>query len=212
MFAGRANGVQAQDPRDMFREMLMSQEYNAGGQPGTASQTARGQTADPIMRMMEQMMGGAGSDGSAAIPPGLVDMFGGGTPQQQEPDNGANRIWRIVHAICALLLALYAVSTSMFTGSRLARASLTDGAALPQLFWMFTTVQLILQSSRYFIDRGQLPVPGIFGTIASFLPAPYNNYLRMVARYSIIYTTIVSDAMIIIFVLGCMAWWNGSTA
>lgn len=196
----------------MFRQMLMSQEYNADGQPGTTPQTSREQTDDPIMRMMEQMMGGAGSEASGAIPPGLANMFGAGTPQQQEPADAANRIWRIVHAMCALLLAFYAVSASTFNGSKLARASLTDGAAMPQLFWMFTTIQLVLQSSRYFIDRGQLQVPGIFGTVASFLPAPYSDYLRMVARYGTIYTTIVSDAMIIIFVFGCMAWWNGYSA
>lgn len=200
----------------MFRQMLMSPEYNGTGQPG--AQLPQGADSpgqdDPIMRMMEQMMSGGGPGGAGGLPPGLASMFGGaGDGQQQpEPDNTADGLWRVVHAVCALLLAWYSVSGSSFAGSKLARAGLTGGPAGPQLFWMFTTVQLVLQSTRYFLDRGQLPALGILTTIGSFLPEPYANYVRMVSRYSIIYTTIVSDAMLIVFVLGCVAWWKGNAA
>jgi len=175
-----------------------------------------------MMKLLQQMMGGATGDPNAQLPPGLADMFGAagaggpgipGQPQQQEPSSPAY-LWRIVHAIFSLSLALYVVLTTPFTGTKSARTA----SALPteggetfgqRLFYLFATVEVVLQSSRYFIEKGQLPPSGIMGTLSQILPMPYAGWIRVAGRYSVIYTTVVADAMVVVFVLGAMAWWKG---
>jgi hypothetical protein len=46
--------------------------------------------------------------------------------------------------------------------------------------------------------------------VAGILPAPYSGYVRTVGRYSVIYSTVVSDAMVVVFVLGATSWWRGA--
>jgi hypothetical protein len=174
---------------------------------------------DPMMKLMQQMMGGAGGDANGQLPPGLAEIFGGaaggmpGQPQQQAPSSSAY-LWRIVHAIFSLSLALYVVLTTPFTGTKTARTtsaySLEGGESFGQrLFYLFATVEVVLQSSRYFIEQGQLAPSGIMGTLAQFLPMPYAGWIKVAGRYGVIYTTVVADAMVVVFVLGAMAWWKG---
>jgi len=62
------------------------------------------------------------------------------------------------------------------------------------------------------MERGKVAQGGILATVSNFLPMPYKGYVSLIARYSGIYTTIVEDAMVIVFVLGCVAWWHGAVA
>jgi hypothetical protein len=178
---------------------------------------------DPMMAMLQQMMGGAGGDPNAQLPPGLAEMMGamggGGMPGQQQGQQAAPSesayIWRIVHALFSFGLALYVTMSTPFTGTKLARTasqyqSETGESFGQRLFYMFATAEVVLQSSRFFLERGQLPQSGILGTLSQILPQPYGGYLRVVGRYSVIYTTVVADAMVVVFVLGMMAWWNGA--
>ncbi|KAK4981699.1 hypothetical protein LTR66_009778 [Elasticomyces elasticus] len=185
------------------------------GRPG-----ADGAQTDPMMQMMQQMLGGGGGVGGAPgdpnnpnpmgdLPPFLQAMMGN-QQQAQQPASGTAYIWRIVHALFSLLLALYIALTSPFNGSKFSRlASSTDIASSQKLFYMFATAELVLQSSRYFLEKGQLQGGGILATVGSVLPEPWAGYLRLVGRYSTIYTTVVADAMVIVFVLGTLAWWKG---
>ena len=189
---------------------------------------------DPMMAMLQQMMAGAGGPGGAGgeqLPPGLANLFGGagggmpGAPgqeqmQQQAPSSSAY-LWRILHFIVSLALAIYVTLNTTFTGSKRARdlSHLTYKSPLSternfgaQLFYWFATAEVVLQSSRYFIERGRLTQPGLMGTLSQVLPEPWAGYLRVVGRYSVIYTTVVADAMVIVFVLGVMAWWKNGAA
>jgi len=200
--------LNGQDPQALLRQLMGGggpQEQGTEGGQGAA-------TEDPIMQMVQQLMGGAGGQGGmgGGLPPGLATMFGG--QQQPEPNTNANNIWRVVHAAFSLFLGLYAVSTFTFTGSKSGRNMYTGETGAPRLFWIFATVELLLQSSRYFVDGGRLPVSGIMGGLGQMLPEPYANYVRIFSRYSVIYTTIVSDAMVVLFVLGTVAWWKGLAA
>ncbi|KAL9051081.1 MAG: hypothetical protein Q9162_006254 [Coniocarpon cinnabarinum] len=194
---------EAMDQQEMFRRMLRA---GADDDPG-----AQGQEEDPMMKMMQQMMGTFGADGqqSAGMPPNLTNMFGGGQDQEQPQVSSGDYIWRIVHALFSLLLGIYTVTTLAFTGSSLSRSQYATDPIGPRLFWMFATAELVLQTTRYFVDRGKLPPSSFLGKIAAFLPEPYAGYLRLLNRYSIIYTTVVSDALVVVFVLGCFAWWKG---
>jgi hypothetical protein len=179
---------------------------------------------DPMMAMLQQMMGGGDPNAAGQLPPGLAEMFGGmggggggipgmpGQPQQQQPQPSSSAyIWRIVHALFSFALAIYVTTSATFTGSKTSRtiSEYSNEGFGQKLFYMFATAEVVLQSSRFFIERGQLPPSGIMGTLATLLPPPYGGYVRIVGRYSVIYTTVVADAMVIVFVLGAMAWWNG---
>ncbi|KAI9712858.1 MAG: hypothetical protein M1820_001480 [Bogoriella megaspora] len=184
-----------QEPNDPI--MRMMQQMMMGEQSGPNGPNQ--QENDPMMRMMQQMMSGAG-----------VNQQG----SQQAPTTNEGYIWRIVHAIFALGLALYIALTSTFNGSKLSRSvsvstNELDGGVTQRLFWIFVTSELGLQGTRYVVEKGRLPESGWLGMIGGILPEPYKGYVAIIARYGIIWTTVVSDAMVVIFVLGVLAWWKG---
>jgi hypothetical protein len=188
-----------------------------GGMPGMDGAGMGGPAADdPIMKMMQQMMGGGLGEGAGGMPtfPGMPG---------QEPAAAGDPyayIWRIVHAVFALGLGLYIAFMTPFTGSKLAR-ELPDyapfgeegdmglSAASVHFFWIFATAEVVLQTSRFFFERGQVQAGGIIGMIMGFLPEPYKGYLAMVTRYGRIWTTVTADVFVLIFVLGVCAWWRG---
>ncbi|KAE8452808.1 hypothetical protein EG329_013080 [Mollisiaceae sp. DMI_Dod_QoI] len=171
---------------------------------------------DPIMKMMQQMMGGMPGEGPQGMPsfPGMP-----GEPAAATGDPYAY-VWRIVHAVFALGLGLYIAFTTTFTGTRIDRersalgySSAEEGVLKPasvHFFWIFATVEVLLQSSRFFLEKGRVQQGGIMGMITGFLPEPYKGYLTWFSRYSRIWTTVTGDAMVCVFVLGACAWWRGN--
>lgn len=191
--------------QEMLRRMLRERD------PNQEADAAGGEADDPMVRMMQQMLGGEGQGQDQDLSK-MAELFGKG-PEEQEKTSGADYMWRIVHAIFSILLGLYAVSFFTFTGSEISRqTNLEETKAGPRLFLVFATAELVLQSTRYFVDKGQLPASSMLAKVAQFLPEPYAGYVRVLRRYSVIYTTIMSDILVILFILGAMAWWRGLTA
>lgn len=193
--------------------------------PGHASDPSQ----DPMMAMLQQMMGGAagmpGQPGAspADFPPGLANVFSsmqGGGAAEPSPDQSSAWLWRLVHSVFSLGLAIFIVLQTPFTGSKLSRDNVFDdqdwaaqaspAQSFAHFFYLFATFEVVLQSSRYFIEKGQLQGSGMLSTIAGILPAPYSGYIRTMGRYSVIYSTVVSDAMVVVFVLGATSWWRGA--
>ncbi|KAI8935023.1 hypothetical protein NX059_008687 [Plenodomus lindquistii] len=204
----------------------------AGG-PFGAGPASDPSAQDPMMAMLQQMMGGGGAGmpgipgapGAApgGLPPGLADMFsamqGGGATNEPSPDQSSAWLWRLVHSIFSLGLAIYIVLQTPFTGSKMSRDNVLDddwavqpssAQSFAHFFYLFATFEVVLQSSRYFIERGQLQGSGLLSTVAGILPAPYSGYVKTIGRYSVIYSTVVSDAMVVVFVLGASSWWHGA--
>jgi hypothetical protein len=170
---------------------------------------------DPLMKMLQQMMGGMG-EGPGGMPtfPGMPSMPG------QAPASTADSyayLWRIIHAVFALGLGLYIAFTTTFTGTRVERErsglkftaaedDLSMSPASVHFFWIFATVEVILQTSRFFLEKGRVQQGGIIGMIMGFLPEPYKGYLALLNRYSRIWTTVTGDVMVLVFVLGVCAW------
>lgn len=219
------NGDPMQDQQDVLRQLLRQPP------PGTENEgpgMGGDQGGDPLMQMMQQMLGGqmpgmggegmpgaAGQPGGAppGMPPGLADLLNGQMGgAQAQPASSGDYIWRIVHAFFSILLGLYAVTVLDFNGTEWERRAPTDetGAQGARLFYLFATAEVVLQSTRYFVDKGQLPQSGMMATIAGFLPPPFNNYLRILNRYGVIYTTVSQDVFVVLFVLGAVAWLNGA--
>ncbi|EMC95048.1 hypothetical protein BAUCODRAFT_123531 [Baudoinia panamericana UAMH 10762] len=212
---------------------LMAAMMSGQGQGGQRQQAGGGgggaEEEDPMMKMMQSLaglMGGNPNDPNAPppdVPPALKALLGAGAAQkdaQKSPETSSAYVWRITHAIFALILAMYVTTTSTFTGSQLARTQskfmATESSSVlgPRLFILFTSAELVLQSTRFFLERGQLSGSGWLATIANsgMVPEPYAQWVRTAGRYIAIAQTIFADAMVIIFVLGVMAWWNGSGA
>lgn len=203
-----------------------------GNQPGPFGPgMAPDGSQDPMMAMLQQMMGGGmpgmpGGPGQQSgappdMPPGLANMFSamqGGPAAEPSPEQPSAWIWRLVHSLFSLALAIYIVLQTPFTGSKMARSSMhnddwtvqpTPGQNFARFFYLFATFEVAMQSSRYFIEKGQLQGSGMLSTVAGILPPPYGGYVRTIGRYSVIWSTVVSDAMVVVFVLGATSWWKG---
>ncbi|KAI5800038.1 hypothetical protein EDC01DRAFT_628551 [Geopyxis carbonaria] len=165
-------------------------------------------------------IGGMGGLGGLASLAGMAGMGGaGGIPgmsgmgQQVAPSVSRNTLlWKILHSLVAMALALWAINmgSNIFDGSKLQRAeslNLTANAK-PRLFWYFATMELLLQSTRFMLEKGRPPQGSMLTTIGNFLPPPFNAYVTTLARYTVFFSTIIADAGVVIFVLGVAAWWN----
>jgi hypothetical protein len=69
------------------------------------------------------------------------------------------------------------------------------------LFWYFVTVELGLQSARMFYHKGGAP-PSTLATFAAQLPNPFGNIITIFLRYRLIWTCLVQDCSILIFIIG----------
>ncbi|KAK4555670.1 hypothetical protein LTR86_007423 [Recurvomyces mirabilis] len=209
------------DPQDNPLAAAMFQmQQQQGGQGGQG-----GGEEDPMMRMMQQLTGMMGGNAQnpndpnqpPQIPAALSALMGGGGQQQAKaPETGSAYLWRVVHAVFAFTLAIYITLTSTFNGTKLGRAQsvYSDESTYglgPRLFIIFTSAELLLQSSRFFLEKGQLQGNGMLATVANsgFVPEPYAQYVRTAGRYVGIAQTIFSDAMVVVFVFGVLAWWRG---
>ena len=199
-------------------------------QPGTDRESA-GSEEDPMMKILSQLMGGmpGGENGEAAagdgeLPPGLAAMLGAGamagkgSAPAEQTEYTYGYLWKIVHAVFALCLGAYVTATTTAFNENVQGANprallqKTPEKEGTNLFLVFATAELVLQSSRFFLEKrnsgGQLV--GWIGPVSGFLPEPYRRYLVLVGRYARIWGTIVEDAMVIVFVVGCVAWWKGA--
>jgi len=194
-----------------------------------SQQNAEGSSeADPMVRMMEQMMGmmGGNPQDPNAIPPdlppalkALLGTAGASAVDQTPPATESTYLWKIVHAVFAVVLAGYIALTTTFNGSQLSRTqnlyTESDGYGFgTRLTLLFCTSQLVLQSTRYFAEKGQLQGNGMIAKVANsgFLPEPWAGYVRILGRYVGIAQTVFRDAMVVVFVFGAMAWWRGMAA
>lgn len=178
------------------------------------------------MKMLQQLMGGIpgaeeqGRGGEGGLPPGLAAMMGAGGMgksgmgrAQTEQEDTYGYLWNIVHAVFALILGIYVTATSHAFNGDISRGGIAgaehEGAV--NVFWLFATAELVLQSSRFFLEKGTgSQLGGWIGIVGNMLPEPWRGYVRLAARYSGIWSTVVEDGMVVVFVLGCVAWWKGA--
>lgn len=217
-----------------------------GGMP-PGMEGMEGLADDPMMKMMQQLMGGAGAGGPGGGNPfagtGLESLFGGaaggpeGLQAQQAAavtDKSAN-VWRILHAVFALGLGLYIALSTTFTGAKAERDfdtlatansaaagsekdgdfasfTATDEAARSieqtraYFFYLFSSIEAVLLTTRYFLDKNRAPPTGIVWTISGFLPGNLRSGVRHALRYGEIFSTVRSDALVCVFVLGVCCW------
>ncbi|KAK6825083.1 glycosyltransferase family 2 [Apiospora arundinis] len=202
------------------------------GMPPPMPPGMEGMENDPMMQMLQKMMAGGGAPGGAgganpfagtgmeSLLSGLGGMGGAGDPNMQQAaqavaDKTAN-IWRIIHAVFALGLGFYVALSTTFTGLKSERDMLAlsidddENADLRRsvstFFYLFSSVEAILLTSRYFLDKHRSPPSGIMWTLVGFLPAPLSSTIRHGLKYSQMFSTVRNDALVCVFVLGVCCW------
>ncbi|OTB12933.1 hypothetical protein K445DRAFT_320429 [Daldinia sp. EC12] len=182
--------------------------------------------------------GGAGGNPFAGTPmEGLLGSLGGMNPnananagpsnpmqqaQQVTTDKSAN-LWRILHAIFALGLGLYVALSTTFSGTLTEREhsainAATEGAdetdsverARAYFFAVFASVEALLLTTRYFLDKGREPPKGWMWTVSGFLPGRARTYTQHALRYGQMLGTVRGDALVCVFVLGVCSWLRSS--
>ena len=178
------------------------------------------------MKLLQQMMGGMsgtdvpGGEGENSLPPGVTAMLGAGgmaslssTTGSQNKEDPYGYLWKIVHALFAFALGVYVTATSHAFNGDVSRGGLAGAGheGGRNVFWTFATAELVLQSSRYFSERGRSSqLGGWMGIVGNMLPEPYRGWLILAGRYSGIWSTVVEDGMVIVFIVGLVAWWKGA--
>lgn len=209
---------QTLDEQQLRQMMLGFDRNNANASPNPMGQSpGPGGEEDPIMKMMAQMMGGAGGPGGI---PGMPSMPGFPGQQQQTPvkPDPYTSLWRLLHALVALGLGLYIAILTPFDGSKTARersaiahatgADDEDMQRKQLFFWVFATAEAGLLTTRFFLDKTRAPPAGIVWTVLSFLPDPYRGYIVTLMHYGTIFSTVRSDILACMFVLGVCHWWR----
>ncbi|KAI9892795.1 MAG: hypothetical protein M1814_001216 [Vezdaea aestivalis] len=201
-----------QPNEDQIRQLMLGISPSGGAQNGAHPNPfgmPPGGEEDPMAKMLAQMLGAV--PGAGGGPLGMGMGMGASMGQEQMPTNGqrATNIWRIVHVLFALGLGAFLVWGSGFTGRKIERSRRADEEGIVQAFWLFATGELILQSTRFWLEGSRLVGGGMLATVAGFLPSPYGEYITVVGRYFIIFSTLISDALVVVFILGAAAWWRG---
>lgn len=201
-----------QDPMLALLQQMMS-----ASRPGqAAAAVADGSATAPSL-------GGTSFDG---LPPGLAAMLGGGGAggaggglgMEGEAIPAKNvYAWKIAHALFSLCLGMYILWTHSFSGTLSARMRVGGGDdvgsetardARASVFWVFVTAELGLQGARYLLEGGAVE-QGMVKSVAGFLPQPWKRRVELGSRYVGIWTTVVQDAFVVVFLLGVVAWWRG---
>ncbi|RKF78069.1 hypothetical protein GcM1_214030 [Golovinomyces cichoracearum] len=173
---------------------------------------------NPIMKVLQQAMGSVPTEG----PRGLPTMPDLSSQESATNINPHTRLWRIIHALCAIAISTYIALTTKFTGTRFERENSTFehsnvyGEQTLNLssfyfFYLFLTVEVVLLSSRYYFDRENTVSGGIMDMLTRFLQEPIRGYFLLAMRYLAILTTVGRDAMVCVFVLGSFSWWKSKS-
>ncbi|KAL8915119.1 MAG: hypothetical protein Q9171_000422 [Xanthocarpia ochracea] len=221
--------TRSQAPTEADIRQLLRRAPSPQGAQSRPGQQQAGDQDDPMVRMLQQMMGGisgAEGDDRNGLPPDLAALLGGGVAAYEPGTAGQGKVgkgesvegylWKIAHAVFALMLGIYITVVTTFNGASYSGMKTVPGSIDEEtghrLFWIFATAEVVLQTSRYFLEKGTITQSGWIGMVTQMLPEPWKTYAGLVTRYSGIWTTVVEDAMIVVFVLGCVAWWKGAVS
>ena len=197
---------------EYLRALLRQPSPQGAGGDTTPNQGQ--QDEDPMMKMLQSMMGGMGAMGDAGNPNAVPDMAGLGAGFNADDISKATglpkfvtekllggpkmpptkaelqtvRLWKVVHVVFAVLAGLYLVFT-VNTSTATYGESPPAPATFQNPFLVFATGEMLVQSTRV-ISRGNLGKRGP------------GWWFQMVKEA-------IGDGAIVVFILGITLWWNG---
>lgn len=172
---------------------------NLGGNTGRSQGDTLGTQGeageDPMLQLFKTlgMEGGGGFPGMA--PP---EAFPAESP-------GVAALWQLVHLVSMIFIAFFSLRSFDWNG-RLEDRLKVFGSEKTDLFYLFGATELGLQGARYIMEKGKLQGSGMLKMLAGILPQPWGGYVGTVARYNVIWATVMRDALILVFVLGVMGF------
>lgn len=159
---------------------------------------------DPLFKMLSEMQNRSSMDQELGSEPlnnmsdpfaafnGLLGNNGMFDKEQKMEESKTIRfsdiLWSLIHILGSILIAVY----SVFSHSR-------------SLLWSFCTLQIILHSTRFLVEKGSPPANSTIATIAGYLPNPFKSYLITVARYIRFACIIAQDVSLVIFAVGLLS-------
>ncbi|KAK7746992.1 hypothetical protein SLS53_002180 [Cytospora paraplurivora] len=208
---GGAAGPDGEDP--MLK--MLSQMLGPGAVPPNLG-GGGGAGANPFAGGANPFAGGLG---------GLGGLGGQQQQQQKAAPDSYTAAWRLLHFVLAAGLGLYIALLTSFSGTKIERerdafASVTATAhgradddadsARRYFFWTFATAETVLLTTRFLLDkrRGAAP-PGILQTVLGFVPeGKMKSLVGTGLKYSRIFSTVRSDILVCVFVLGACSWFR----
>ncbi|CAG8610756.1 10660_t:CDS:2 [Dentiscutata erythropus] len=115
-----------------------------------------------------------------------------------------SKLWQLIHFFAMIMLGLLVTwfevlrrdgSWSRFTKLTYRNPNEISETDRP-LFWYFITIELILQSSRLFIQKGRTFGGTTLGAIAASLPPPLSDALTLLMRYNLIWNSLWEDVCV----------------
>ncbi|CAO3701523.1 unnamed protein product [Rhizopus microsporus] len=114
------------------------------------------------------------------------------------------KYWNLVRLFLMTLLGLFIAYKERSVMGRDQFASLlhqnTIYSPYTSLFWYFALVELTLQTAQMMYHKGSIPNTPFFVTM---LPPPLNQIVTLFLRYKLIWSCLVQDISVLVFVIGC---------
>lgn len=181
MEMANGEGIPSDRANDPLFKMLSQMQEQMGGVPNTGENEPGMNQNDPFTSMFNAMMSGQNPMAQEQ------DQQAAAQQQQSKPaPSKTEAMWMIVHLVSSILLALHVVNSPHLYST---------------LIWKFCTLQLILHSSRFLLERGSPPAESTIAMIAGYLPQPFQNYLIIAARYLQFASLIFKDLTMVLFII-----------
>ncbi|GAA5802491.1 hypothetical protein HPULCUR_007956 [Helicostylum pulchrum] len=163
--------------------------------------------------MFGGVAGVPGSEGGGFNPASLLSAMGGGAemPGQaavEQHVQDSTRFWNLLHLLVMVMLGVYSVyfEWTRAGSDRFAALLYKNVSNYPTIhvpvFWYFVTLELCLQSARLFYQKGTMPPTSTLATLATQLPYPFGNAVTIFLRYRLIWTCLVQDICVLVFIIG----------
>lgn len=226
-------GISEEQIRQMMARLNPDLNASHGGnimQSQEPRTTMEEDQTDPMARLLQQLLHsgggggggtteGGGGGGGGGLPPALAQMMGqaaAAAPQQQDTQPSGPLWWQMIHLLSSVTLGIYLILSTTFTGSQTQRIAQSPSQQTQypyQPFYLFATLELLLQSTRFFIDKGGAQgSAGFLMGLVDILPPPWRARVLLALRYGGIVRTVVRDGLVVLFVLGVVGWVRGSGA
>ncbi|KAF9107934.1 hypothetical protein BGX27_008539 [Mortierella sp. AM989] len=138
------------------------------------------------------------------VPPGFTVL----TPQVDL----TARWWKLLHFVLSVLLGFSVVYSEHSRQGDFGRFdALAMDKPLPYgvyqvapipVFWYFITMELMLQSTRMYLQGVTASPSSTLATIAGFLPPPFSDAIRVFMRYRLIWSSMVNDLSVVVVIVG----------
>ncbi|KAF9585073.1 hypothetical protein BGW38_004006 [Lunasporangiospora selenospora] len=196
---GTGHSTLSQQQQNMFMNnpFLSPEHHNVLTRTRSSSQS-ESSTFNQSLKQQQQQQG-AGN-----LPPGFTVI----TPQE---DVWA-RWWKLLHFVLSAMLGVGVVYQEYRRQGDFGRFdALATAKPLPYgvfnvspvpIFWYFITMELLLQSTRMYLHGLTTSPSSTLGTLAGFLPPPFSDAIRVFMRYRLIWSSLVNDLSVVVFVVG----------